>query len=156
SADDVEDLAPGPCLPDAEVLVPHGRPRPVNAGITDQQLGERVSASGGVRRHSQSSHAAALTARLSTPRRLFGRSCYLDMKPPPEGGQANLVTGGGELFRGPQKGGGAGAELLPQRGFFRLRRGQMPLLDRSEAANLLRDHRKLNGDTMIVRCQSSA
>ena len=33
---DLEHLSPGPGLPDAEVLVPHGRPRPVQAGVAQQ------------------------------------------------------------------------------------------------------------------------
>src|SRR4029453_15017740 len=44
-------LFPGPHLPDAEVLVPIGRPVAVTAGIADQELGERVRLSGGVDRH---------------------------------------------------------------------------------------------------------
>ena len=35
-AHDFEHLQPGPGLPDAEVLVPHGRPRPMQISVTDQ------------------------------------------------------------------------------------------------------------------------
>ena len=49
---DLVDLAPRPGLPDAEILVPHGRPRPIKMGIPDEQLGKRIRASGGIRRHS--------------------------------------------------------------------------------------------------------
>ena len=35
-AHDLEHLGPGPGLPDAEILVPHGRPRAVQIGVADQ------------------------------------------------------------------------------------------------------------------------
>ena len=38
----LEHLRPRPGLPDAEVLVAHGRSRPDRAGIVDQKLGQRV------------------------------------------------------------------------------------------------------------------
>ena len=41
-ADLVEHLRPGPGLPDAEVLVAHGRTRPERRRIVEKQLGQRV------------------------------------------------------------------------------------------------------------------
>ena len=69
---DVEHFVPRPGLPDAEILVPHGRARPIKLGVPDQQLGKRVRASGGIRRHSPvlpCGHARPSVAK--TPRRLF-------------------------------------------------------------------------------------
>ena len=42
----LEHLRPGPHLPDAEVLVPIGRTARIKAGIAQQELGERIRASG--------------------------------------------------------------------------------------------------------------
>lgn len=49
---DVEHIGPGPRLPDAQILVAHGRPCPKNLGIADQQLGKRIRPSGSGQRHS--------------------------------------------------------------------------------------------------------
>ena len=38
----LEHFRPGPGPPDAEVLVPHRRPRPDGRGIVDQQLGDGI------------------------------------------------------------------------------------------------------------------
>jgi len=38
----LEHLPPGPSLPDAEILVPHRRPRAEHRGIAEQQLGKCV------------------------------------------------------------------------------------------------------------------
>ena len=62
----LQHLAPGPDLPDAEVLVPVGRAPPVQAGVADQELGERVRASGGADRQDATS--------LLRPR--VGRACW--------------------------------------------------------------------------------
>ena len=40
----LEHLLPGPGLPDAEILVAHGRPAADGRGIVNQKLGERVQA----------------------------------------------------------------------------------------------------------------
>ena len=77
-AHDFQQLSPGPGLPDAEVLVPHSRPGPVQMGVTDQQLGERIRRSGGDGRHSLSSpHGprCCYCGRYLSPRRPCGRSC---------------------------------------------------------------------------------
>jgi hypothetical protein len=69
---DVEHFVPRPGLPDAEILVPHGRASPIKLGIPDQQLGKRIRASGSIRRHSPvlpCGHARPSVAK--TPRRLF-------------------------------------------------------------------------------------
>ena len=62
----LQHLPPGPDLPDAEVLVPVGRAHPVQAGVTDQELGERIRASGGADRQDAAS--------LLRPR--VGRACW--------------------------------------------------------------------------------
>src|SRR5262245_9534005 len=89
-ANDLEDLAPGPGLPDAEILMSHCRPRAVRTCVTDQQLGKRVRASGGVRRHSPVLPCDRARERGSKPLAVsYRRSCCLDMKTPPEGGQVS-------------------------------------------------------------------
>ena len=67
----LQHLLPGPDLPDAEVLVPIGRPARIKAGIADQELGERVRASGGVDRQDATS--------LLRPR--VGRACWFVGRP---------------------------------------------------------------------------
>ena len=47
-----------------EILVPHGRPRPVKTGIADQQLGKRIRARGGIRHSPVLPCGRALVARL--------------------------------------------------------------------------------------------
>ena len=39
-AHDLEHFAPGPALPDAQILVPHGRPRAIQARVMSQKLRE--------------------------------------------------------------------------------------------------------------------
>ena len=102
-AHEVEDLAPGPGLPDAEILVPHGRPRPVQMGVPHKQLRKCLSQPGDVRRHSLFLPCGHAYRRGFQPLAVsYGRSCCLDMKTPPEGGQVSdeckLVVVGGEAI----------------------------------------------------------
>jgi len=48
---DLELLGPGPGLPDAEILLPHGRPRAEHFSVTDQQLRKCIRLRGGSGRH---------------------------------------------------------------------------------------------------------
>ena len=89
-AHDLERLAPGPSLPNAEILVPHRRPIAVQdwryesiAWGTYPPERRRWSPQPILpagRAHEWRSHL--------TPRRLHGRSCCHDMKTPPQAGQA--------------------------------------------------------------------
>jgi hypothetical protein len=45
SADDVGNLGPRPCLPNAKILVPKSGPRTEQRGISQKQSGERIERS---------------------------------------------------------------------------------------------------------------
>ena len=94
-AHDLQHLAPGPGLPDAEILVPHGRPRAVQLGVADQKLRKCLRRQ---RRRTTPQPIPPLAAPLGkraacSPCRAFERGLVcIDMKTPPQAGQASGAT----------------------------------------------------------------
>src|SRR5262249_1355273 len=131
----------------------------VNIGVTDQQLGKRIRASGDVRRHSQSSRAAALVSAALYPSPSVADGLVVSYENTARRrssirSHVNWCNGTTKLFRRLKKSRRPGAKLLPESCFFRLCRSQMPLSDRPEPTDFFRNHRKRNCNVMIGRRQT--
>src|SRR6185437_450581 len=131
---------------------------PNNCALRINSLGNVSATAAAVTATTSSSHLAAPFRHSAAPlAALAGRSCCLDMKTPPPGGQGSRAGKWSQapvkLFGSLKKWRRPAPELLEQSRFFRLGGGEMALFDRSKAADLLRNSGQRDRRLMIVQRQ---